>query len=164
MGSCQCVQARFAQWRRPRARRRSSLPAAPMRPDCSLPSISFALSRRCLLDDANVAKASLAMTRRAGNFRTLNQSKQFSKMRAFLVSDGHESGVQLSRGLHVLAADLKIETVRIFDVITIVRVGLRVEDATLQFGTHRLLIPIVDGVRNVIDSRRRGPRGRVARN
>ncbi len=66
--------------------------------------------------------------------------------------------------LHVLATDLEIEAVRIFNVKTILGIGSRVETATLQLGLHRILVPVLDGVRSVIDPRRRAPLWGVAGN
>src|ERR1700740_105303 len=70
---------------------------------------------------------------------------------------------RLSR-LHALAADLEIEAVWILNVETVLCIWLRVKPATLQFRLHSILVPVLDGVRNVIDSRRGAPLRGVARN
>src|SRR5438067_12497251 len=65
--------------------------------------------------------------------------------------------------LHVLAADLEIEAIRVLHVETVFRVGMGREAAALQFGFHRILVPAIDRVGHVVDARRRSAVARVAR-
>src|SRR5271165_2540174 len=58
---------------------------------------------------------------------------------------------QMWLGLHVLPADLQIEAVGIFHVETVFGIGTRFEAAALQFRFHRVLVPVVDGVGDVVD-------------
>jgi hypothetical protein len=72
--------------------------------------------------------------------------------------------VSKPKRLHVLAADLEIKTVRILDVKTVLGIGLRLKSATLQLSLNRILVPVLDGVSNMIDPRRRASLRGVAGN
>src|SRR5580693_2546180 len=66
--------------------------------------------------------------------------------------------------LHVLAADLQIETIWILDMKTVFCVGTRIKPATVQFSLHGILVPVLDRIRNMVDARWRAPLRGVARN
>src|ERR1700722_13299677 len=76
---------------------------------------------------------------------------------------GTQNLVRLDR-FHVLATDLKVKTIRILDVKAVVGIGLWTKAATLQFRLYRILVPILDGISNVIDPRRRHSQRGIARN
>lgn len=57
-------------------------------------------------------------------------------------------------GLHAFAGDLQIVTVGIFNMEAVLCIGTRGETALLQLGLYGILVPIIDGVGDVIDERR----------
>src|SRR6266852_3105728 len=67
-------------------------------------------------------------------------------------------------GLHILSADLQIEAIRILHVETVRCVRPWRQPAALQFCFHRILVPIVDSVGDVINERRLNSLTRVAGN
>src|SRR5690242_18707663 len=66
-------------------------------------------------------------------------------------------------GFHRAAADLEIEAVGIFHMEAVLGVDPRLEAAAPELRFDRLLIPVVDRDRDVVDARRRRPLTRVAR-
>src|SRR5262249_50094102 len=62
------------------------------------------------------------------------------------------SVLALLSGLHFFATDLQVEAVRIFHVKTVLSVRLRVESAALELGLDDVLVPIVDGIGDMVDA------------
>src|SRR5712691_9079110 len=65
----------------------------------------------------------------------------------------------------IASANLYIETVRVIDVpaVSIGGVRTRIQPTPLQLGSHRLLVPVLDAVTDMIDLRRVKTAGTVAR-
>src|SRR6516165_5470033 len=73
------------------------------------------------------------------------------------------SAVAARSGLHVFAADLEVEAVRVLHVEAVFGIRRRVQTPALQLCLDVRLVPVLDGVGDVIDARRLHTLAGVAR-